>query len=238
LISIDRPGFGRSDFLSNRSIGSWPEDVGALINHLGIEKFAVIGVSGGAPYAMSCAVYWPERVSKLGIVCGLGWLGSPSQVDAMRKPFKLLIGFFSSYPKTGNTVVQQVLAPFLRHYPGFVFSMIKFLASKDDQTLLSDPQVANVIEESLKEAFHQGGEGPIRELALYQMPWGFDLERINAETYLWHGDNDHTVPLAMGQRHAEMIPHAQIKIYPGEGHFAVPIRHMREILQTLCVEQP
>jgi pimeloyl-ACP methyl ester carboxylesterase len=70
------------------------------------------------------------------------------------------------------------------------------------------------------------------------MPGGFDVARINVETYLWHGDNDHTVTLAMsmGQRHAAMISHAQMKIYPCEGHFSVPIRHMREILQTLCVD--
>jgi pimeloyl-ACP methyl ester carboxylesterase len=238
LISIDRPGFGQSDYLSNRSINSWPEDVAALVSHLRIEKFSVIGVSGGAPYAISCAARLQDNVSKLGIVCGLAWLGESTLVDRMRKPLKLLIKFFATFPQAGNKLVQQLLVPILKYNPAFVFSMIKSQASKDDKILLSDPRVGGVIQESLKEAFHQGSKGPARELVLYQKPWEFDLKRISAETYIWHGDNDHTVPLAMGQHYAEIIPNAQIKIYPGEGHFSVPIRHIGEILQTLCAGKP
>ncbi|KPJ91407.1 MAG: hypothetical protein AMJ53_11740 [Gammaproteobacteria bacterium SG8_11] len=236
MISIDRPGFGQSDYLLSRSILDWPEDVKALMSHLGIDKFSVVGISGGAPYAMSCAARLPEFVSKLGIVCGLGWLGDQLNLKRMRKPFQLLIKLYASYPSVSYWATQRVLVPLLSRSPAFVFHMIKKLASQDDKELLNDPKVGIVIEKSLEEAFAQGSKGPIWELALHNKPWGFDLRSINAETYLWHGDNDNTVPLAMGQYHAKMLPHAKLKIFPGEGHFTVPIRHLGEILQTLCVQ--
>ena len=55
LIAPERPGFGRSDFQAGRRILEWPDDVAALADALGLERFAVAGVSGGAPYALACA---------------------------------------------------------------------------------------------------------------------------------------------------------------------------------------
>ena len=55
IIAIDRPGFGRSDFKKERRIRDWPDDVLALADALGIDRFAVLGVSGGGPYAAACA---------------------------------------------------------------------------------------------------------------------------------------------------------------------------------------
>ncbi len=52
LIGIDRPGMGRSQFQKRRCLLDWPDDVMELADYLGIERFAVLGVSGGGPYAL------------------------------------------------------------------------------------------------------------------------------------------------------------------------------------------
>ena len=52
IIVIDRPGLGLSTFQPNRRILDWPADVLALIDHLNIAAFYVLGDSGGAPYAL------------------------------------------------------------------------------------------------------------------------------------------------------------------------------------------
>ena len=238
LISIDRPGFGRSDFMPKRTMLDWPDDVIALMDHLRIEKFSVLGVSGGAPHAMSCALRLCERICTLGLVCGLGRLGDPQFPYKIRKPFSLLVKLFKSSPKVGFWVTRQLVGRLLTSFPASVFILIKNLASAEDKKLLSDPLVGSMIQNSYKEAFYQGSEGPAWEFYLFIQPWGFDLQQIKANTYLWHGDNDRTVPLAMGQHHAELIPHAQLKIFPGEGHFTVPIRYAGEILQTLRAAKP
>jgi pimeloyl-ACP methyl ester carboxylesterase len=49
-IQLDRPGFGLSDFQPGRTVLDWPDDVAHVADLLGIERFAVIGVSGRGPY--------------------------------------------------------------------------------------------------------------------------------------------------------------------------------------------
>ena len=55
LLAVDRPGYGLSDDLPGRTIPDWPDDVVALADALGLERFAVVGSSGGGPYAIACA---------------------------------------------------------------------------------------------------------------------------------------------------------------------------------------
>jgi len=48
LIAPDRPGYGLSDFYPRgRTIADYPDDVVALADSLGVDRFAVFGASGG-----------------------------------------------------------------------------------------------------------------------------------------------------------------------------------------------
>src|SRR5438046_6812360 len=72
LIAVDRPGFGMSDFKAHRTLLDWPADVAELADTLGLDRFAVAGVSGGGPYALACARRIPDRLTSVIVVCGLG----------------------------------------------------------------------------------------------------------------------------------------------------------------------
>jgi pimeloyl-ACP methyl ester carboxylesterase len=72
LIAVDRPGYGMSDAKRGRTLLDWPDDVIELADALSLEKFAVMGVSGGGPYGLSCAFKIPERLTKTVIVGGMG----------------------------------------------------------------------------------------------------------------------------------------------------------------------
>src|SRR5258708_34742023 len=72
LIGVDRPGMGLSSFQAGRHLLDSPEDVAALAQHLAIDRFAVVGVSGGGPYALACAYKIPDRLTACGIVAGMG----------------------------------------------------------------------------------------------------------------------------------------------------------------------
>src|SRR6266536_1812907 len=63
VIAVDRPGMGGSDFQRGRRLLDWADDVVALADALQLERFAVLGVSGGGPYALACAHAIPQRVS-------------------------------------------------------------------------------------------------------------------------------------------------------------------------------
>ena len=84
LVAVDRPGYGLSDFVPQRRISDWPDDVLQLTRSLGDRRFAVMGVSGGGPYALACAWKMPEKLSAVKIVGGLAPLDRPETLRAMR----------------------------------------------------------------------------------------------------------------------------------------------------------
>ena len=45
----------------------WADDVQALADRLGLDRFAVVGWSAGGGYALACAARMPERISAVGL---------------------------------------------------------------------------------------------------------------------------------------------------------------------------
>ncbi len=85
LVLPDRPGIGLSDFKPGRAILDWPDDVLALAGALGLERFAVMGLSGGGPYAAACAWKIPQRITRVGIISGVGPPEMPGAMDFLSK---------------------------------------------------------------------------------------------------------------------------------------------------------
>src|SRR5687767_8430775 len=48
----DRPGYGYSDPQAHRTFSGWATDVEELVDVLEIERFGLLGVSGGGPHAL------------------------------------------------------------------------------------------------------------------------------------------------------------------------------------------
>jgi pimeloyl-ACP methyl ester carboxylesterase len=61
-VAVNRPGFGGSDPLPGRTVASSAADVEDLADELGWERFSVVGVSAGAPFALACGWALPTRV--------------------------------------------------------------------------------------------------------------------------------------------------------------------------------
>lgn len=124
----------------------------------------------------------------------------------------------------------------LTHYIISTFSLGFLLpvsfASKPDTEVLSDPIYRKRLMESKREVFRHGIRGAALELKLYTSDWGFDISKISSKVYLFYGEEDRSVPLAMGMYYKSQIKNSVLKTYPGEGHL-LSVRHMDEILQTL-----
>ena len=85
VVCPDRPGVGRSDPHPERTILDYAADVKALADAMGFERFAVLGYSGGGPYALACGAKLPERVSAVGIMAGVGPLDRPGAREGLTK---------------------------------------------------------------------------------------------------------------------------------------------------------
>ena len=71
LIAFDRPGYGESDRLEGRRVADAAADVLAIADAYGLDKFAIVGRSGGGPHALACAALLPERLTRAAVLVGL-----------------------------------------------------------------------------------------------------------------------------------------------------------------------
>ncbi|KAL9088966.1 MAG: hypothetical protein Q9165_006023 [Trypethelium subeluteriae] len=242
LISVDRPGIGLSDFQPNRTLLDWPKDVRTLAGQLGIQKYKVIGASGGGPYALACAKAIPaSECSVVGVLSGVApWNFENTQYmsHAMRIPRNITSW---SYILGWLTVYRQVL-----HWKGYrrralLISETKLqqgqcLGTKTSRTdlirLESEVKVQELKKRDLEESTRQGIRGLVKDLRLQTSSWGFELEEIERNVLLWYGEEDKNTPIRAGCNMERRLPNGILKAYSGEDHFTVG-KHIDEILKDL-----
>lgn len=235
LIGVDRPGMGISDFQPNRTLLDWPADIEALADSLGLERWGVWGISGGAPFTLACAYELPERVSVCGVVSGVAPMalalkdyapGYRRQLTLARR-FPWLIRALLWYA-TGRHYTKDFETAQAAFEAGFEH------APEADQELKDNPGNTLTIH-MLREAFRQGLRGPSYDGRLLVQDWGFGLEEITLEhVYLWHGDQDSQTPPSAARSVAERIPNCEATFFPDDAHSSAVVNHTEEILRTLA----
>ena len=211
---------GRSSFKPHRRLLDWPDDVVELANHLHLDRFAVVGVSGGAPYALACAYKLPHRLNTCGILAGVGQVGR-------------FLSFLATW-------LPWLLLPLVRRFfrdEAHASASLTWVAQRwaePDRKLLIRPGVKELLAASLVEGLRQGARGPAYDGTLLGRAWGFKLEEIAFPAiYLWHGELDKEVPVAQGRAVAGKLAHCNATYYPNEGHLSLIVNHAAEILQSL-----
>ena len=226
IIAPDRPGYGLSDYQKGRTLLNWPADVLKLAYALQIDRFAVLGISGGGPYAAACAFKIRDRLIKTGIVCGMGPSDAPGMKDG--GSWKL-----PGTPSIIRSVILKLTSMGIQRDPDQLIARSKETFSEPDQQLLAQPALAAIFLDGMREAFRQGVKGANHEAVMYTRSWGFNLHDIQAGVHLWHGEQDLNVPISVGRYTAETIPNCEAKFFVNEGHVTLPHNHIGEILSTL-----
>ncbi|MGY2067900.1 alpha/beta fold hydrolase [Blastococcus sp. SYSU DS0619] len=228
VIVPDRPGFGRSDPHPGRRVMDWPDDVAQLLDHLGVDRFSVVSLSGGAAYALACAHVFAERVRAVGILGGAPppdvpwpwprWV--PRRLrDTMHRPAQLA------------TVLRPVLAPIgLR--PAMIPRYLQLRLNAADRRVLGRPAVRRILAATFSEGLRNGTAVLAEDRALLFRPWGFPLSEIRQHVHVWHGTQDWQVPVVLGQVLSAMLPAGTAHWLAGEGHFAV-FDHAEEVYAAL-----
>lgn len=235
LVSIDRPGMGGSDYLPGRTLLDWPVDVGAVADHLELERFDVIGVSGGAPYALACASVLSGRVRSATVVSGVG---PPEAIRTapVLTTSGLGLRVIGSAPWAASFAcfAARVLA---RHALPLTFALIAAPAPAPDRRMLREAGFRSFLGASLREAFRRGVRGPARDLRLLSAPWLLEIAGIRTPVRIWHGEDDRVVPVSMGRFLARELPNCRAVMVGGEGHYSLIGGHADEILAAVA-EQP
>lgn len=229
-ITLERPGFGRSTFDADREILDWPADVREAADALGYDRFAVVGYSGGGPFALACAARIPDRLTSAGVVSGVGPLGAPGATDGMALTNR--IGFrFATVPFLLRLPLWFRIRKIRSDTDGFIDAWADSAVGPDRQ-ILRRPAVRAVIRENFPEAVRQGTKGPLYETRLHATPWGFDLADVSLPVDLWHGERDTMAPDSMADHVIGELPHCTAHMYADEGHLLI-YDYWAEILSTL-----
>jgi len=232
LIGLDRPGIGRSDPLAGYRLLDWPDDVAEVADQLGIEQFAVEGVSGGGPYALACAYKIPQRLT----ACGLISPAPPSTFIRKAGPRRLRVA--SRVLEYLPWLLQPLVRLSMRQID--VTSIEKRLIQNGtrlgaaDQKLLEVPEIRRYLAQATAESFRQGVDANLQDGMIFTRPWGFQIEEITFERiFLWQGEQDRLMSVAPVRLLAQTLPHCTAVFYPDEGHLSTFVNHAQDIWKTL-----
>jgi pimeloyl-ACP methyl ester carboxylesterase len=235
VIAPDRPGFGSSDFQPGRSILDWPRDITVLADQLGIDRFAVLGLSGGAPYALACAHKIPQQLTAIGVISGIGPVDSPGAADGVSPTLKRLILLTKNVPWLVKIILWRSSRKVRKDPEGSFTKLLTTLLAPDRDALLQ-PGIKEKALTARIDSFQSGSRGHLWEIGLFARPWGFHREEIHLPVHIWHGEQDQEILQITAQNQAAAIPDCRTTYFPHEGHYSLYINHIEVILKELFAE--
>ncbi|MDR7926071.1 alpha/beta hydrolase [Acidithiobacillus thiooxidans] len=185
-IAIDRPGYGESSRCPGLSMADVTATVSDCANHLAIDRFQVLGFSGGGPYALACAQTMRDRVTAVHIVSSLGPVDIPEVWSALRRQDHLLFTLARRSPRLFSLLLRLSMWG-VRQNPERFIAQLAEKMSAQDQALLIAPDTHAVLNHDLQEALQQDTIGMADDLRVLSRPWPFQLEDIRVPVHLWQG---------------------------------------------------
>ena len=239
MIGVDRPGYGLSRAPRAAGLADWPGAVGALADHLGLVRFAVLAHSLGSAYALACGPALGVRLAVIVIASGMGPLRPRERFRSGNRAEDL-------YWRLARRQASWLLNPLcalsgtmvLRSARGdpqrFAQGMARRLPEADrltTQRLLARPGIQQLLVADLRESYRQGTAVLAADLLRYSRPWGFRLDEVTTAVHLWHGEQDPKVPITVARQLAAGLPHCHTHF--GAGGHLMACDHADEILTTV-----
>lgn len=234
LVCVERAGVGASSDHAYRQVRDAADDIAVVADHLGHDRFLILGLSGGGPYTLACAHEMPDRVVAVGILGGLvpttgEEAAATSGIVALTRPFNRLLTVFRVPLGVGLCIFIRVTQP-----AGHVFyKAYEQLLPHGDDKVLDDPALEAMFVDDLTTGGRRQFNAFVNDLVLVGRPWGFRVADVRVPVRWWHGDADPFVSLDQAERTVALLPDVELYVRHGESHlggFAVA----DEMLATLA----
>jgi len=230
LISHDRPGYGGSDPQGKRSVGDVVPDVHDIADHLGIERYATWGISGGGPHTLACAALSGGRcvaAAALASVApypaeGLDYFADMGE-DNVREIGLAINGDIDELTRLTERDAKEMLAA----APGDIIEGLESLLSEPDRAVLTD-DFARFMWECGQVALRSSIAGWLEDDMAFVSDWGFDLRDIRTPVLVYQGRQDLMVPFGHGQWIAARIPSAEARLHEDEGHLTLLVNRVSD----------
>src|SRR6266496_459059 len=191
LVTVDRPGYGRSDPRPGRTLLDWGGDVEELADQLGIDqvgipsRVTVVGLAAAPGPCDKVPGAWDAQPEEVRTLTELLWNDDPAALEGIRKR----VQWFADDPES-------------LFIPGW--------AGPDDPdaVLLADPEILEAMQEWMREAARQGTAGFVEDWIAEQQRWGFEPSDIEHDVHVWWGERDALVSRADTDYLSSVLPKA------------------------------
>ena len=236
LICYDRPGYGGSGRHEHRSVRDAADDVQLIAGELGLDRFAVVGRSGGGPHALAVAAELSDRVSSTAVLVSLA-PADAAGLDWYHGMNGSNIREYGDADKDAKALLESLTAATdeAQRDPRRFIALIQADLSAPDKRVVGDVTLRRLLLATYREALSQGPDGWIDDVLALRKPWGIDFARITSNVLLWHGADDRFSPADHTLWLGEQMPRAHVTIEPGIGHFGA-VEVLPEVLSW--VTQP
>jgi pimeloyl-ACP methyl ester carboxylesterase len=243
IISIDRPGYQSSDPIVSPAFEKTAKVVVDVAAHLGLEKFSVIGFSGGAGSALETAAQAPNLVNSVHLGGGMG-----SATTEMRKALPVSRRIFFKVAAKAPPVAKFLLRLMSKRMnkllrPKLLMPTLAVLEllegpAKGAQIRAAEEFARSTSPEDLDAWASEYLEGANAigavwgDMSSLSQPWSFELSTLTTPVVLWHGTADGAVPFNYAESLSKLLPNATLHALEGEGHF-VFLTHGAEVCSAI-----
>lgn len=232
LIGLDRPGIGSSTPHQYPNVLAFAQDLRVIADTLGIDKFAVVGLSGGGPYTLATAAALPDRVVAAGVLGGVAPYVGP---DAIGSGLMDLGSWVAPVLEVAGTPIRLMAATLIRvlgPVASPALDLYARLSPEGDRRLLSRPEFKAMFLDDLLNGSRKQLAAPFADVVVFVRDWGFRLDEVKVPVHWWHGDKDHIVPFDHGRHAVHLLPDATMTVLSGESHLG-GLGRAEEILRTM-----
>ena len=218
IIEVVRPGYGNSAAISDRTVNTASQINLEIADALGIESFAITGISGGGPHALASAHLARNRCIAQLIIAGLAPFDEPNfdfvagMTEENQAEWKL--------PLTSMEDFQAAVSKMATEWSSYDFDQIKKMMNVDPDNSFSDERILS-LQAMRQYSFIQGSIGFRDDHLAFLKPWGFSLAEISTPVQLWAGTEDVNVPPAHSAFLSRMLPNSELHSVDGKNHFTI-----------------
>ena len=203
-----------------REPGESAEDISAVANAYGLDRFAIIGVSGGGPFAIAAAAANLDRVVLLALACPVGPIADIRRHIRMSRMHYLLFQVLAR-SALGPRAFFRSLRYMVLRAPDTAYRWLTRRVRASDRELLARAEVRASLQAAVREGLRPGIEGAVQDLRLYCAPWRLPLAEIDVPAIVWQGSDDTIVPPAAAYALARTLPNCRLDVIPAAGHYWV-----------------
>lgn len=231
VVGVERPGVGASTQHRYHRVADFAADAAAVADHLGHDRFAVVGLSGGGPYALACGALLADRIDAVGVLGGvcpsLGREATATGLVGLARSFRHVLHQLRL--PLGAAMQSAVLLLPTAHLGYHAFARA---LPPGDRAVLRDPEIEAMFIDDLAHAMRKGFGAIAHDAALFGRHWGFEVASVVAPVRWWHGDRDSIVSLEDAKATCARIGDVELYVRPGESHLG-GFAAADEVLRTI-----